>query len=522
MVQVLSCNSSLISGGIGDLARPIESSGANCGEIGQTCCPGGSCFSNALRCEGGVCQLIACADGEFRCKYIDENADSHVVPCCDLGKQCSEDSFRCQPTSNCQELGATCVNDEECCLGNTCEHSRCEKPISSCVALDEPCSRPGDNVECCAGNTCLNGKCTYCLNDGVPGEENSSDYQPCCFGLSADGETCKQCNSYQACEYDNECCPGLRCLDESTPGNPQQKVCALMAAPGNGCTPGVVLCPPETPLCQADDAGVPRCVRGAASPDAGTASDAGVSPKPSTSCHHDVECNQLVGEACCLSPSTDSNGFSLPPAVEGRKDLCTPDKKNTCYQGFICGGANKECLGSANPKVCDDCVLRCVQDSVCDPIWEDSTCIDCQSTCSPCTRNGAPVMCGIDPSCGSAQNCGTCSTGVCDPHTNQCTAGFDACSNICASIRNCRDVIAQAQNVSCQCSPNFSCGQDECSPDGMMCESVRITLTGEYESEECYWCGGPNISASQCIACGGYVQGAICAGSVTPNCPLSK
>jgi hypothetical protein len=264
-------------------------------------------------------------------------------------------------------------------------------------------------------------------------------------------------------------------------------------------------CPPEAPACVVDATGeTKRCV-----PQPSNIEDGGSTTPTSVQrpCQADWECNQAVGDACCLVPSYSSLGASLPP-VGGRLDFCNESQKNSCYQGLICSLSPKQCLGSANPLVCAGCDQKCTPDGFCDRTWEDETCADCQTLCTPCVKNGVPLGCGIDPVCGTGKLCGACAS--CNPQTFQCDATPDLCRMVCANIQNCAAVQAVYGSTTCNCLPDFACTKGTCSPNGLMCEETTLSIGDSLSKEPCTWCGGTTISASQCLACGGYIQGTKC------------
>lgn len=232
---------------------------------------------------------------------------------CNAGLECAGVAYchfvnQCPGTCEALEpAGATCVADDNCEDGLSCQGGNCQAP----GAEGDACG-VGDDPDCTLGLICL----------GVDAEaQTSGTCQPIADVLTgADGDACDPIGGGPLCQE------GLSCiLDSVSPTFEPVFLCAPPVGSGAACKAGFPDPCPDDQMCDADPQGGQiegTCV---SLPDAGepcVGALLGVGCAPGLSCVEGV-CTQIarIGEACtddegCYSDTCDGDTCAAPPACE--------------------------------------------------------------------------------------------------------------------------------------------------------------------------------------------------------------
>lgn len=182
------------------------------GEFCSGCCDASAVCRSGTdddACGIGTAFCEACR-GDQRCVHADGPA-THYECCVPHGGDCVAhaccSTLQCFDNRCCTPLGEACDARRECCTGDCQSGSCCLEDGFDCLVSDE----------CCGESACTkspSGPFTCCPFDLVCGDKCCSPGQEC-----DDGE-CRECNE---CLVDEECCKGLRCLDDQL--SPGTRVC---------------------------------------------------------------------------------------------------------------------------------------------------------------------------------------------------------------------------------------------------------------------------------------------------------
>jgi hypothetical protein len=212
----------------------------DCGGACAGCRPGGKCAEggdcSSLLCEGDVCQVPSCADGQRNGTESDVDCGG---PSCDPCTQLAE----CSSSSE-------CASDEVCkrgqCRAGTCGNGALDADETDidCGGPDCPpcdhlarCNIDGD----CTSLSCEAGSCaTPTCNDGVPnGTETGVDCGGASCGLCADGVGCDEAEDCASGVCDAGMCQAPDCEDGAQNGWETDQDCGGVlcdaCGAGNSC-----------------------------------------------------------------------------------------------------------------------------------------------------------------------------------------------------------------------------------------------------------------------------------------------
>lgn len=377
------------------------------------------------------------------------------------------------PDASCDGLGASCVDDDSCCLGH------CESSLHVCVRGSDECSDAGaacgNATECCS-LSCRDGQCAdSCVSDGLA----CSSGAECCGGRCDNG-TCTPLNGScktggNACQSGSECC-STSCVE----GRCDLTV-SFCTQPGDTCASDAECC---TGSCRRDaEAGAPLGVCA----DAGSIGGGGASGcKPSgVVCGSGtlpdggaiVPCNGSGADCCSRSclPFGDSTVTVCQPPSGCRPtgEICRQDT-DCCGADGVPGDGNQNvmCLKAA----ASDPVGRCTNGSACRGAGQvcklsGYTC-SAENNCCAGNVNQNPDACQPDllgiPRCTGVGTCtglGTSQDGGALAGT-ACATSADCCGLPC--VPNPSGDPAYVCGASCS-NPGNTCSTDADCCSGLPC-----------------------------------------------------